>query len=239
MKPVERLILALDVPTGDEAMAWVDRMMGRVGLFKVGLRLFVAEGPEFVRSLRRKGAEIFLDLKLHDIPSTVEATMKAVAALDVRMTTIHATGGHDMVAAAASGGGGKTEILAVTMLTSIGEAEQQYIFGGTEQVEDRVLNWANMALGSGADGLVASPLEAAAIKLYTGETTKNRPPLIVTPGIRTGGGKHGDQARTAGPREAIEAGSTHLVVGRPILAAAKPEEAAEAIVAEIAAAAQG
>ncbi len=234
MQPVDRLILALDVPTGDEALRWVDRLKGRVGLFKVGLRLFVAEGPSFVRALRGKGAELFLDLKLHDIPSTVEATMRAIAALDVRMTTIHATGGHDMVQAAVNGGGGKTQILAVTMLTSIGEAEQQFIFGGTEQVEDRVLNWANMAIGSGADGLVASPLEAAAIKLYTGQTTKNLDPLIVTPGIRMGGGRQGDQARTAGPREAIAAGASHLVVGRPILGAENPEAAAEAMVAEIA-----
>lgn len=235
MQPVDRLILALDVPTGEEAIRWVERLKGRVGLFKIGLRLFVAEGPEFVRRLRAKGAELFLDLKLHDIPSTVEATMRAIASLDVRMTTIHATGGHDMVRAAVDGGGGKTEILAVTMLTSIGEAEQQFIFGGTEQVEDRVLNWANMAIGSGADGLVASPLEAAAITLYTGQTTKNRAPLIVTPGIRMGGGgRQGDQARTAGPREAIEAGASHLVVGRPILGAKNPEAAAEAFVAEIA-----
>lgn len=254
----KRLILALDVMSAHEALAWVRRLKGRIGVFKVGLRLFVTEGPEFVRRLRGENVDIFLDLKLHDIPSTVEATMRAVASLDVAMATIHATGGHAMIQAAAtgaaagasSGSTSGTQVLAVTMLTSISEAEQQHIFGGADQVENRVLNWANMALGAGADGIVASALEAKALKLYTGDTVKNREPLIVTPGIRRrmnalpgtrgdaspGAVSHGDQSRIAEPGEAIRAGATHLVVGRPILEAADPEAEVDAILAEISAA---
>lgn len=235
----DRLIPALDTPTADEAVAWARRLRNDLSIVKIGLRLFVSDGPAIVARIRDEGLSVFLDLKLHDIPSTVEAAARAAARLDVALLTIHASGGPAMVAAAAkgvadaAGVAGNTRILAVTVLTSLSLSEQHLIFGGGVATVERVSSWARMAIENGADGVVCSPLEAAALKDTLPKTKRGEEPLVVTPGIRSGGGTHGDQSRTAGAGDAIRAGATHLVVGRPILEAADPSAAARALIAEI------
>jgi orotidine-5'-phosphate decarboxylase len=229
----ERLIPALDTPTADEAVAWAKRLRNDLVTVKIGLRLFVSDGPAIVARIRDEGVRVFLDLKLHDIPSTVEAAARAAARLDVDLFTIHASGGPAMIKAAREGVDGRTRILAVTVLTSLSQAEQNLVFGGETSTLERVSSWARMAIENGADGVVCSPLEAAALKGALPRTKRGEEPLVVTPGIRSGGGTHGDQSRTAGAGDAIRSGATHLVVGRPILEAADPPAAARALITEI------
>jgi orotidine-5'-phosphate decarboxylase len=229
----ERLIPALDTPTGDEAVAWARRLKNDLSIVKIGLRLFVSDGPSIVGRVRDEGLRVFLDLKLHDIPSTVEAAARAAAKLDIALLTIHASGGPSMIRAAADGVEGQARILAVTVLTSLSQSEQHLIFGGGVASVERVSSWARMAIENGADGVVCSPLEAAALKGALPRAKRGEEPIVVTPGIRTGGGTHGDQSRTAGAGDAIRSGATHLVVGRPILEAADPSAAAKALISEI------
>jgi len=220
-----RLIVALDVP--DERAAWkaVNGLRGEVGMFKVGSQLFTIAGPGLVRELVESGDGVFLDLKFHDIPNTVAGAVASAAQLGVSLVTIHAAGGPAMIEAAARAARGtKTRILGITVLTSHDAATLDAI-GMTGGMEGSVLRLAHLAA---ADGVVASPHEAAAIRAACGPQF-----LVVTPGIRPAGAAMGDQSRAAAPGEALAAGADYLVVGRPILSAASPAAAARAIVAEM------
>ena len=213
--PAERLIAAIDVSTIDDARALCERLSGHVGLAKVGLELFVSEGPAAVRVPQERGLPVFLDLKLHDIPNTVEQSARAAARLGVKMLTVHASGGSAMVSAAkqglsASSSGPAPLLLAVTVLTSLtqGDLAAQSIPGS---VEEQVVRLARLAIDAGADGLVCSPHEAAAIRRALGPA-----PVLVVPGIRPAGSATHDQARAATPKAALDAGADYLVVGRPL-----------------------
>jgi orotidine-5'-phosphate decarboxylase len=224
----DRLIVALDVPTADEARALVDRLSGAVGMFKVGHQLFTDAGPPFVRELVSRGEKVFLDLKYHDIPNTVGSAVARAAGLGVSLLTVHALGGRAMLDAAmgalpAMG----TRVLAVTVLTS--HAEDSLVelgIGGS--VPQNVQRLARLAKEANVDGVVASPHEVALVREACGSGF-----LVVTPGIRPAGSDKGDQARAATPEAAVTAGADYIVVGRPILLAPDPRAAAEAIVSSL------
>jgi orotidine-5'-phosphate decarboxylase len=232
----EKLLVALDVPSGAEALALADRVRDVVGGFKVGNRLFTTEGPDFVRALARNGDRVFLDLKFHDIPNTVATAVSAATSLGVWMVNVHASGGLRMMQAArdaaretaASEGRTPPLVIAVTVLTSLHDAALNET-GVPSPVLDQVLRLADLAQKAGIDGVVASPQETALLRARCGPAF-----TIVTPGIRGGAattsGKD-DQERTMAPAEAIEAGASYLVVGRPIIAAANARKAAESIAA--------
>ena len=224
----ERLIVALDVSTASEAQALVQRIGDAAGIYKVGLQLFTAEGPSFVRDLVSSGRRVFLDLKLHDIANTVARATERAAELGAAFLTVHA---FPPTMRAAVEGRGKTplKILAVTVLTSWDDGDLKAA-GYAHSVENLVRMRADQAREIGIDGLVASAAEASDLRKKIGAM------LLVTPGIRPAGDAAGDQKRIVTPRAAIEAGADHLVVGRPILNAHDPQAAAEAIVAEIASA---
>lgn len=212
------LIFALDVPTLDEASAWVRRLRSRVELFKVGLELFTAEGLEALRAVERAGAAgIFLDLKLHDIPATVERTARVLREAGPRMLTVHAAGGKGMLEAAVRGAGEDVCVLAVTRLTSLPASIET------------VAEAARLARESGCGGVVCSGVEAEAVREAIGPELK-----IVCPGVRPQGSSPGDQARVVTPEAAIRAGADYLVVGRPIRDQTDPVAAARAISEEIA-----
>jgi orotidine-5'-phosphate decarboxylase len=221
VEPDERLVFALDVPDAAGALAWVERLRGEVGVFKVGLELFCAEGPSLVRRVAALGGTVFLDLKLHDIPATVaRAAAGAVGGGGVRWLTIHAGGGAEMMRAAVAATAGRAGILAVTVLTSLDDASASEA-GLAVPIPDLVVRRARLAAACGCAGVVASPLEAAAVRAAVAA-----PFRIVTPGIRPAGVGAGDQRRTATPVEAIRAGADTLVVGRPIRDAPDPAAAA-------------
>lgn len=232
MSPVDRLVVALDVPTASEALELARTLKGRVGMLKVGLELFCAEGPAFVRQIQAH-APVFLDLKLHDIPTTVNRALQALLPLDVRLINIHAQGGPAMVEAAAEAvrahraKGGRTELLAVTVLTSL-DREALGATGHTSDPSDLALQLAKMSREHGADGVVCSAQEAAAVRAACGDSFHR-----LTPGIRPGGAAVQDQARVVTPKDALRNGANWLVVGRPITRAADPAAAAEAILAEM------
>jgi orotidine-5'-phosphate decarboxylase len=231
--PVDRLVVALDVPTGAEALALTRQLQGRVGMVKVGLELFCAEGPAFVRELQ-KVAPVFLDLKLHDIPTTVRRALEALLPLDPRLINIHAQGGPAMMEAAMEAvrahrqGGGSTQLLAVTVLTSL-DREALARLGLTAEPGDMALHLAKLAQQCGCDGVVCSAQEAAAVRDACGEAFHR-----LTPGIRLPGAATQDQARVVTPAQALRGGSTWLVVGRPITRAADPAAAADTILADLA-----
>jgi len=222
--------VALDVPGAAQARQVVQSLGDTVTTYKVGKQLFVAAGPEFVRELVAQGRKVFLDLKFHDIPNTVAAAVRSAAELGVSMMTVHASGGSKMLKAAAEAAAqapGKPLVLAVTVLTSFAEADLQEI-GVSGNVLSQVLRMGALARTAGCGGLVASALEARELRRELGEGF-----AIVTPGVRPAGADVGDQARVITPGEAIRAGATHLVVGRPILAASDPANAARQILAEM------
>jgi orotidine-5'-phosphate decarboxylase len=224
----DRLIVALDVSTADEARALVDRLSGQVGMFKVGSQLFTAAGPQLVREIVGHGDKVFLDLKYHDIPQTVANAVAEASLLGVSLMTVHALGGRAMMEAAVGAlPAVGTRLLAVTILTSHDE-ESLGAIGLQSAVADSVQRLARLARQARADGVVASPLEAALIRSACGPDF-----LIVTPGVRPAGARPDDQARPATPAAAIKAGASYLVVGRPIVQAADPAAAAAAIVREI------
>lgn len=226
----ERLIVALDVPTAEKARALAGRLGESVLFYKVGKELFTAAGPAIVSELIGGGKRVFLDLKFHDIPNTVAAAVRSAAALGVSMLTVHASGGSKMLRAAAEAAAAfaaKPTVLAVTVLTSMGEADLQEI-GVAGGVEQQVLRLAAMALRAGCGGLVASAQEAARLRRELGAEF-----TLVTPGIRPAGGKAGDQQRVVTPEDAIRAGAGYLVVGRPITQAEDPAAAARAIARQI------
>jgi orotidine-5'-phosphate decarboxylase len=228
LKPEDRIIVALDVSSADEARALVDRLSGRVGMFKIGSQLFTAAGPAFVRELTARGEKVFLDLKYHDIPNTIAGAVSAACQLGVSLVDVHALGGRAMLEAAvgalpAMG----ARLLAVTILTSMNEHGHGEVgLGG--QVADSVRRLAQLSRDTGLDGVVASPQEVGLVREACGSDF-----LIVTPGIRPAGAAAGDQARAATPRAALDAGADLLVVGRPITAAPEPARAVEALLAEI------
>ena len=224
----DRLIVALDVSTVDEGRALVDRLSGKVGMFKVGSQLFTAAGPQLVREIVGRGDKVFLDLKYHDIPQTVANAVAEACLLGVSLMTVHALGGKAMMEAAVGAlPAVGTRLLAVTILTSHDE-ESLGAIGLPSPVADSVQRLARLARQARADGVVASPLEAALIRSACGPDF-----LIVTPGVRPAGARADDQARPATPAAAIKAGASYLVVGRPIVQAADPAAAAAAIVREM------
>lgn len=225
-----RLIVALDLPGRAEAMDAVERLAGRVGYFKVGLEIFVREGPGLVQEVLQRGERVFLDLKLHDIPNTVAGAVRSAGRLGVHMLTLHASGGRRMLVAARDAAASMPSppmLLAVTALTSLSEDETRSI-GVADAVEAWVGRLAGIACSAGLTGLVTSPLEVAGLRRQYGDGLK-----IVTPGIRAAGAEAQDQTRTAEPGQAILAGADYLVVGRPILRASDPGAAADLIVGQI------
>ena len=229
LEPRERLILALDVPSADEAKRLLDRVGDSVRFVKIGLELFTAAGPDIVRWALGQRKRVFLDLKLFDIGETVKRATAAAVELGVAFLTVHATS--QTVRAAVEGRGlSRMKILAVTVLTSFDEGDLLEI-GVVEPVRDTVLKRARVAISSGADGVVASGPDAVMIRRELGKG-----PILVIPGIRPAGASHDDQVHVTTPAGAIAAGGDYLVVGRPIRDAADPAEAARAIQTEIAAA---
>lgn len=229
--PLARLAVALD--TGDRAAfdRWCALFGPRVGVLKVGLEAYVRWGPEAVETARASGAEVFLDLKLHDIPNTMAAAARAAGGLGVRYLTVHAAAGPAALAAAAEAAGEATRVLAVTVLTHLdGEALAALDLPGT--AADRAAAWARLAREAGCAGAVSSPAELPALR-----AAHPRPFLLVTPGVRPRGAAAGDQRRIATPAEALEAGSDLLVVGRPLTRAPDPAAALDALGEEMAAAA--
>ena len=223
-------IVALDVPSAREAAAAVAKIGDAVSFYKVGLELFIADGRETLAMLRGEGKRVFLDLKLHDIPRTVERAVASCMSLGADLLTIHAQGSEAMVAGAAravAAAGADTKILAVTLLTSLDAADLAKL-GVSRTPEEEVVALGRLAAGAGAHGLVCSPREAAALRSALGPDV-----ILVTPGVRPAGGDVGDQKRVATPADAIRAGATHIVVGRPVLAAPDPRAAALAIRAEM------
>ncbi len=230
MSPRDRLIVALDVSSAAEARRIVTAVGGSATTFKVGKQLFTAEGPGLVRDLVASNRKIFLDLKFHDIPNTVSGAVSEAAKLNVSMLTVHASGGSKMLKAAAEAASqsqSKPLVLAVTILTSLNDADLQEQ-GITSGVQPQVLRLAGMALQAGCGGIVASAQEAAHLRQTLGTGF-----VIVTPGVRPAGSESGDQARVVTPKEAVSAGATYIVVGRPITGAREPATAAAAILAEI------
>jgi orotidine-5'-phosphate decarboxylase len=208
------------------------RLLGLAGMFKIGKQLFTAEGPKAVETIAKLGTQVFLDLKLHDIPNTVAGAVRVVGSLQgVRLVNVHALGGFEMMRAAARAAKAssiKPKVLAVTLLTSMNAREAGRLgIGGP--LERRVVALAKLALRAGLDGVVASPLEIRAIRRACGPRF-----LIVTPGVRPATSSRGDQARIATPGEAIRAGADYLVVGRPITSARDPRAAAQRILDEMA-----
>ena len=227
----DRLIVALDVPTVREADAMVERLGDAVSFYKIGYQLAFGGGLSFADTLVRAGKQVFLDMKLHDIGNSVAGGVDSVARMGVTFLTVHAFP-QTMKAAVEARAGSKLKILAVTVLTSYDDidlAESGYQMS----VDDLVARRAQQAHDIGVDGLVCSPEEASPLRLVVGPEM-----LFVTPGIRPAGTASGDQKRVATPRQAIAAGADYLVVGRPIVQADDPKAAAQAIVKEIAAAAQ-
>ena len=223
----ERLCAALDFPSWRAAEGFARAVAPEVGLLKVGLELFAAEGPAAVRAAAALGRPVFLDLKLHDIPNTVEGAARSAAASGATLLTVHAGGGAEMVRAAVRGGGPALRVLAVTVLTSL-DAEGLASIGLVGPPEAAVVRLARLAVGAGAGGLVCSPLEVAAVRAAVGPG-----PLLVVPGIRPAGAARGDQARIATPSDAVRAGADVLVIGRPLRDAPDPAAAARALAATL------
>ncbi len=225
------LAVALDVPSATALPALMARLPTTLRWCKVGLELFCAAGPSIIESLRSSGKLVFLDLKLHDIPRTVHRAVQAAARHGAGLMTIHAGGGKAMIQAAVEAarttGDGKTMIIAVTALTSLNETDLREA-GVAGSMPDHVLRLGELACQAGADGLVCSPLEVNALRRILGPK-----PFLVTPGIRAGGEAPGDQKRTATAADAIAGGSDLLVVGRPIVEAVDPLQAALHMLEEV------
>ena len=224
--PGNRLIAALDAPGRGEADALTARLAGVPSWVKLGLELFCAEGPAIVADYVGRGLRVMLDLKLHDIPETVTRATARAAALGAGLLTVHAAGGRAMLEGAVKAAGA-TRVLAITVLTSLDDADLAQI-GALGPVRDLVVKRAQLAIAAGCAGVVASPHEIAAIRAVA-------PPgfLIVTPGVRPAGADTGDQKRVMTPRQARDAGADLVVVGRPLRDAADPAAAARAVVAEL------
>jgi orotidine-5'-phosphate decarboxylase len=221
------IAVALDAPDLETAARWAGLVTPHVSTVKIGLELYLRYGPEIVASIRgASGVRIFLDLKLHDIPATVTSAARAVARLRPNLLTVHAAGGPEVIRAAVQGAP-DTTIAAVTVLTSLSQADLERI-GMLGPMSDAVRRLATLAVGAGARGLVCSPQEVAAVRAEVGPDI-----TLITPGIRPVGASAHDQARTATPEEALRAGANLLVIGRPITGAPDPGAAAAAIAAPL------
>ena len=222
-----KVIVALDYPSQDEALAFVDRIEPGSCRLKVGKEMFTFFGPDFVRKLHERGHSVFLDLKFHDIPNTCSRAVAAAADLGVWMVNVHASGGERMMTASREilepFGKDRPLLIGVTVLTSMEASDLQGI-GITAEPKDHVLNLARLTKNSGLDGVVCSAHESTMLKTELGSEFK-----LVTPGIRPAGSAAGDQRRVMTPVEAVQAGSDYLVIGRPITKAADPA----AVLAEI------
>lgn len=216
-----RAIVALDVPDSDQATALLTRLGPGADFVKVGSELFTAAGPELVARMRASRRDVFLDLKWHDIPTTVRKAARAASKLDVRLVTVHASGGRAMLDAAIEGAGQACGVLAVTVLTSLDAASLGEAWGRSiARVVDEVLRLAELARSAGAHGIVCSGAEAAAVRAVYGNTLR-----LLVPGIRIPGGAAHDQARTVTPEAALAAGASYLVLGRAVTEAPDPREA--------------
>ncbi len=230
----DRLIVALDCSAA-EAIAHANALAGTVRWLKVGMTLFYQEGPAIVRTLQDRGFDIFLDLKLHDIPHQVNGAARAAARLGVQMLTVHASGGPDMMQAACEGsyagadeaGVQPPSILAITVLTSMSDAALALV-GIQRSAAQQVELLASLAIEAGVDGIVCSPLETGAVRAVVGADR-----LVVTPGVRPVWAEKGDQSRITTPLDALSSGASHLVVGRPITGADVPADAAALIISEM------
>ncbi len=202
-------------------------MRDQISFFKIGLQLFAAEGPAFVREIIGTGAQIFLDLKLHDIPNTVGRAIESIGELGVAMTTLHLSGGGEMIRAAVAARKGNMSILGVTVLTSATDQTLSET-GINDEIDNHVLRLAALGVAANIDGVVASPREIKILRARCGDKIK-----IVTPGVRPSWSEAGDQKRFMTPREAIDAGADYLVIGRPITANENPREATRRILEEL------
>jgi orotidine-5'-phosphate decarboxylase len=226
--PRERLIVALDVPSAAAAQKIVAAVGGSAMTYKVGMQLYTAAGPQVVRDLVASGRQVFLDLKYHDIPNTVASAVREAVTLGVSLLTIHASGGASMVRAAREAAeNSSTKILAVTVLTSLDQNDLNST-GVPGQVLDQVLRLAALAISGGCHGVVSSAHETTELRRALGNDF-----LIVNPGVRPPGSRHDDQARVVTPAQAIAAGATHVVIGRPITAAKDPAGEAKAILEQM------
>ena len=236
-KASEKIIVALDVSSREQAFDLVKRLSGKVGAYKVGMQLYNSEGPDIVRDIQLLGGRVFIDLKFHDIPNTVAQTSRVMVKRQAFMFTLHASGGSKMMRAAqqalldeAAQNHLPTPLsLAVTVLTSISQEDFQQEMGVDKPIAQHVVALAKMAKASGLAGVVCSPQEIAAIRQACGKDF-----LIVTPGVRPVWAGADDQQRITTPAQAIQAGADYLVIGRPITKAADPAAAAEKIALEMA-----
>ncbi|MCW8889015.1 MAG: orotidine-5'-phosphate decarboxylase [Gammaproteobacteria bacterium] len=231
MKSSSPIIVALDFPSKKQALELVEKLEPNRCRLKVGKEIFTREGPQLVEELQKRGFDVFLDLKYHDIPNTVAAACRAAADLGVWMVNVHALGGQKMMETAAealSSYGQRPQLIAVTILTSMG-SEDLIKIGLPESAESNVLNLAKLAEESGMDGVVCSPKEVTALRASRGADFQ-----LVTPGIRPEWAAKGDQNRITTPAQAIEMGSNYLVIGRPITGADKPMDALAKIEQELA-----
>ena len=227
MHVADKIIIALDVATAEEALDLARELGNHVSRFKVGLQLYTAVGPDIVGKITATGAKVFLDLKLYDIPNTVAGAVRSAAAIGADMLTIHLGGGESMVRAAVEAAKGKLTLFGVTVLTTQTE-ETLTSLGVAEGMEQHVLRLAQLGVQCGANGLVASAREATILRNRFGHIIK-----IVTPGIRPSWSAAGDQKRVATPLEAVRAGADYLVIGRPIIGEADPVAALERLLAEL------
>ncbi len=237
MTEQNKIIVALDVPTREQALALVDKLHPYVGAFKIGMQLYNSEGPSIVKDVNECGGNVFVDLKFHDIPNTVGEACKVVTGKHAFMFNVHAAGGYRMLKAAADStkeaaenlGVAKPIVLAVTVLTSLSQQEFEQEVGIQRPIASQVVDWAKLAQRAGLDGVVASPKEIVPIRQACGKDF-----VIVTPGIRPAWAAANDQSRIMTPKEAVEAGADYMVIGRPITKAADPVVAAQRINEEIA-----
>jgi len=221
------IIAALDVPDAEEALKLAKAIAPAVGAFKIGKELFVSAGPDIVKRVRDTEAEVFLDLKFHDIPNTVAKAVASAVRLDVQMLTVHTCGGTAMLKAAVKAADGGPLVLGVTVLTSMDEDDLAKV-GVQKTPADQVLHLAQLASQAGMKGLVCSPKEIVSLREVLPHEVK-----LVTPGIRPAGAESGDQKRVMTPADAMSAGANWLVIGRPIYAAANPRQAAEDILSSL------
>lgn len=225
------VIIALDLDSGSKALAFLDQFTGQKPYVKIGMELFYAEGPAIVRQIKARGHRIFLDLKLHDIPNTVQRAMAVLSGLDVDMVNLHAAGTKAMMEAALAGltrpDGSRPLLIAVTQLTSTSQQRMEEELLIQKPLDEVVMHYARCAAAAGLDGVVCSPLEAGRVHEGCGGSF-----LTVTPGVRFADGDVGDQVRVTTPARAKQLGSDYIVVGRPIVAAPDPVAAYRRCLAE-------
>ena len=225
-----QVIIPLDVPTLDDAMGLVDSLGEAADFYKVGLELFTAEGSAAVQALKQRNKRVFLDLKLHDIPSTVARAVARARVLEVDLLTLHAMGGRPMMEAAAQAAENDLTLLGVTVLTSMTSSDMEHSWGReVDSIEEEVVRLATLVRDSGVGGVVASVREAAPVKKALGSDL-----VVVTPGIRFAGGDAHDQARVSTPGAAVAAGADYLVIGRSVTQAPDPAEALRRVHEEMA-----